>query len=86
MRAECERRRARGGSWCARRRMRRREMFACNARKRRVSFWCIGRSVTALSVPDMDAADRVGGRVGGGLRTFTIDTVGLSTAVSRPQG
>jgi len=46
-------------------------------------LWCIGRSVTALSVPDMDAADRVGGRVGGGLRTFTIDTVGLSTAVSR---
>ena len=22
-------------------------------------LWCIGRSVTALSVPDMDAADRV---------------------------
>jgi len=29
-------------------------------------LWCIGRSVTALSVPDMDAADRVGGRVGRG--------------------
>ena len=67
MRAECERRRrAEAPRVRPPQNAPRRDASRATRVKGVYPLWRIGRSVAALSVPDMDASDRVGGRVGRG--------------------